>query len=193
MSKKRKQFVPVPGYNDKISVNRDGEVWVHNKPVVFTCRHCGEDNLWRTIKGWKIKPELNSHGYHQLSLTTKGKRQRIYVHRIVALTFLHKPHGKDYVNHKNSNRIDNRVENLEWCTPKENVHHAIRNGRMNKPGQHRLRGEAHGMSKLKEKDVKEIRQLFNDGIPRKEIYQKFRNVSKDMIGRIINNKNWKHI
>lgn len=50
------------------------------------------------------------------------------VHRLVAKAFLANPNNKSCVNHKDSNRINNKIDNLEWVTPKENVHHSFKNG-----------------------------------------------------------------
>lgn len=69
-------------------------------------------------------------GYMCARFSVSHKKQKYYsVHRLVALAFLENPLGKPQVNHKNSNRSDNRLENLEWVTPKENIRHAMRTGR----------------------------------------------------------------
>ena len=72
------------------------------------------------IKG-KIKSCFNSH--HKYSSTMLGKK-RFYVHRLVAKAFVPNPENKPDVNHKNGNTKDNRAENLEWVTRKENSIHA---------------------------------------------------------------------
>lgn len=84
---------------------------------------------------YEIKPRLTKHGYARIYArnTEKNKRQDIYVHRLVAKLFLPNPEHKKYVNHINCRRNDNRVENLEWMTAKENtdytmdVAHMLRN------------------------------------------------------------------
>lgn len=67
------------------------------------------------------KISKNHQGYGIIYLNYKV----IKVHRLVGKAFISNPENKPYINHKNSNRFDNRVENLEWCTPKENANHAL--------------------------------------------------------------------
>ena len=74
-----------------------------------------------------VKQRTNIKGYCDVVLQREGKRKTLLVHRLVATAFCEaSPHG-DQVNHINSIRHDNRAENLEWCTCKENVAHAVAN------------------------------------------------------------------
>nr|DAU34292.1 MAG TPA: homing endonuclease [Caudoviricetes sp.] len=78
---------------------------------------------------------MTTNGYARICArqNSTGKRKDLYIHRLVAENFIPNPHYKQYANHKNTIRNDNRVENLEWCTAKENieytlqVNHVIRN------------------------------------------------------------------
>lgn len=63
----------------------------------------------------------NGTGYMKVSLSTKGKYVKKYVHRLVAEAFIEKPAGCDYVNHLDYNRANNNVNNLEWCTAQQNI------------------------------------------------------------------------
>lgn len=73
------------------------------------------------------------------------------MHRLVAEYFLEKVDNKKFVNHKDCNKLNNNVENLEWCTISENTKHAWDNNKMN------LSGIKNGRSKLSLKDIEEIR------------------------------------
>jgi hypothetical protein len=64
-------------------------------------------------------------GYYRVTISGKGYP----VHRLVAIHFIPNPKNKPFVNHKNSDRSDNCVSNLEWVTASENVKHYIRNNR----------------------------------------------------------------
>ncbi len=72
-----------------------------------------------------IKSFINGHGYEDVVL--KDRKHHL-IHRIVAKTFLENPNNKPEVNHKDRNRLNNNISNLEWCTKLENIRHAINLG-----------------------------------------------------------------
>lgn len=74
------------------------------------------------------RKKVNSSGYINTNLNLMGKETHVYLHRLVAEHFIPKIEGKNFVNHINGIKTDNRVENLEWCTEKENIQHSINTG-----------------------------------------------------------------
>lgn len=76
-----------------------------------------------------LRNSNNGHGYLTYSLNSGNKKTKtFYAHRLVAKHFIPKIEGKDYVNHKDGNKSNNTVQNLEWCTALENSAHALSNG-----------------------------------------------------------------
>lgn len=78
-------------------------------------------------KGRKISPTTNRNGYYYVDLTNRQKRKRFYVHRLVAESFIPKDCNRPHINHKDLNKKNNNVENLEWCSREENMRHAVKN------------------------------------------------------------------
>lgn len=72
-----------------------------------------------------LKPSFHQagSGYYEVHLL---KRARFYIHRLVAQAFIPNPNNYPYINHKDGNGLNNRVDNLEWCTAAMNTRHAIR-------------------------------------------------------------------
>lgn len=87
-----------------------------------------KNNDLRKINGRILKQHLKKNGYLCVDLSKETKVKTLTVHRIVAMAFLEKIEGKEQVNHKNGNKLDNRVENLEWVTSQENRIHAFKTG-----------------------------------------------------------------
>lgn len=72
-----------------------------------------------------LKPLLTIWGYHYINLCRNRKHKPASIHRLVATAFIPNPNKLPVINHKNGVKTDNRAENLEWCTPKENTRHSI--------------------------------------------------------------------
>ena len=83
----------------------------------------------RSLKG-KLAKLQKTKGYTSLTLHKDSKRKRFLVSRLVAIHFLENPMNKKEVNHIDENKDNNHVDNLEWCTPKENANHGTRNKRI---------------------------------------------------------------
>lgn len=80
-----------------------------------------------------IKPKYNQHnGYYSYRYRDiNGKSKTQYIHRLVAMHFINNPHEYEQVNHIDGNKSNNIVTNLEWCTGKQNMEHASKNGLIN--------------------------------------------------------------
>ena len=70
-----------------------------------------------------LKGSIDKYGYRTMRIRINGKKKHIKVHRIVATAFLENPEYKEQVNHKDMDKLNNRVDNLEWCTDLENKKH----------------------------------------------------------------------
>lgn len=157
----------VPGWEDYIQASRDGRI--------FSKR----SNQERKLQG--------TRDYKWIKVWRDGKFHQIFVHRAVALTFIGPSNGM-VINHKDGNKINNSVDNLEWVSQSDNMKHAYRSGLKGV-------GESHGMSVLTEDIVRESRKLFIKGSRTygvSALARKF-NVNGATLDAAINYKTWRHI
>lgn len=100
-------FVDIKGYEGLYQINKKGDVYsFYSKKI--------------------LKPYFRE--YYRIDLCKNGVKYKHYIHRLLAYTFLPLIEGKNTVNHKNGIKIDNRLENIEFVTDKENSIHAVKTG-----------------------------------------------------------------
>ena len=79
-------------------------------------------------KGHKLSPYIGTDGYAHIIRRENNKKYRYRVHTIIANIFVPNPNGYEYVNHIDSNKLNNNPNNLEWCTNSQNVYHGWHSG-----------------------------------------------------------------
>ena len=120
--------------------------------------------------------------------STNSPHHFLRLHRMVALAFIENPDDLPEVNHKDLNKKNNCVTNLEWVTTKQNNKHARAHGKMKG-----LKGSQNGRAKLTESQIIEIREKYNGAHGQIAELAREYNVSWSLIKWIVTNKNWKHI
>ena len=141
---------------------------------------CDENGVIYGKRGKPMVGYVDRCGYKEVLLSEKGTTKNYLAHRLVLSTFSPIDNVNDYdVNHKNGNKLDNRVENLEWCTRSENVTHSYKNGLQSRAG------NRHGTFKvLDESDLNRIRELHEQGYIDREIAKDI-GCSRELISRKI--------
>lgn len=130
-----------------------------------------------------IKPRKTKAGYLYVALCKKSKYKLYYIHRLVAHYFINKKHEGLEVNHKDGNKQNNCVDNLEWVTHKSNIHHAISANLIS------YAPEDNCMSKVNWEIVNYIRYNYVN-FPLTYFSEKFK-ISEGLVSMIIHNKVWK--
>jgi len=130
------------------------------------------------------KQFLGHCGYMWCRMMVKGKVFKNKTHRLVALQFIPNTYNRKTVNHKDGNKLNNSVNNLEWLTIAQNLRHAKQNNLI-------AIGIRIGCAKLNDNSVREIRKL-RGVLSHKKIADIY-NVSEDAIRSVLSNKTWIHV
>ncbi len=116
------EWIEIPGYEGAFAVSLQGVVKSLSRMVV----RC--DQSIRVYPSRIVKSRLDVAGYETVRLSLNRQTRTHFVHRLVATCFVPNPELKPYVNHINGQKSDNRAENLEWVTHRENILHAYSSG-----------------------------------------------------------------
>ena len=114
----------IPGYEGLYEVNNEGKVKRLERVIIRS------NGRLQVIEEKILTPKVDKDGYLFVGLRKDGVRRHLKVHRLVALTFIPNPESLPQVNHKDEDKANNKVENLEWCTAEYNINYGTRNLRM---------------------------------------------------------------
>lgn len=133
----------------------------------------------------KIKAtSITKKGYKIVNLSNNGVAKSFSVHRLVAIHFINNPDNLPQVNHIDGNKLNNHIDNLEWCTNQENILHAIKIGLNDY--KRNTKGIQNGNSKLSLEQVNDIKSSKEKNIVLAEKYK----VSAMLISLIKRGKRW---
>ena len=155
-------FKPIVGF-ENYSINKKGDILNTKRKRI-------------------IVQALDKDGYVKATLSKNGRTNYFRVSRLVAQTFIPNPNNLPFVNHINGIKTDNRVENLEWCTARENSLHAYRTGLA--PRKEKIKH-----AKLKESYIPWIKEMRKVGISTTQIARVYK-VSSKTICSVLNGETW---
>lgn len=177
-------YLPINGYENKYLVSSFGYI---KSPEKISIQEYEGRRAIRTLREKVLKPMKDKQGYCYVRLYKDGVWKDFSVHRLVASHFIPNPNNKSEVNHKNGDKADNCVDNLEWVTPSENQHDDHVKGRRNH------NGENHPSKRLTNEQALDMRSLYEQGNSVQEIHNKYPQFPKRTIQKILDMKSRTHI
>ncbi|QMW05320.1 NUMOD4 domain-containing protein [Spirosoma foliorum] len=172
----------IPGYEGRYQASNLGRI----KSLARVAVMGGHGQCFKEVKEKVLNPGIHkSSGYRFVGLN--GRKTKTPVHRAIAKTFIPNPDNKPFINHIDGNKINNRVENLEWCTAKENVRHAIAMGLTN------VSGVNQPTAQINDDIVRQMRAMYKEtNMTYREIANHF-GVIRQLAERVITGYTWKHV
>lgn len=154
---------------------------------VYTCRNSNDSSRYKTY--WRLRSlPFTPAGYHAVALSLNGKIKRTTVSRLVLMAFRGPPKPGQECCHNNGVRADDRLSNLRWDTKESNFSDKKLHG--TDPV-----GERHPSARLKESDIKEIREryVFRGGPNDARSIAADYGISRQHVNDIVNRKTWRHL
>ena len=174
------------GYETSYEVSTYGNIRSKNRHIA---KHWSKHREFQLIpyRSRVIKQRIGLGNYYIVKLSVGGNRKVHYVHRLVALVFIDNSLNKCQVNHIDGNKHNNRADNLEWVTDKENKKHCRDNNL-----QRIAKGTDFKSTKLTDEKVIQILTMSKRGFSTRKIAMEF-NVCQQTINKIVLRRLWKHI
>jgi len=157
-------FKDIPNYEGLYQISNYGTI----KSLIF------KNNICCLNRERILTKKYNNKGYEIVILYKNGTHQTKLVHRIMAEVFL-KDYSKELeINHKDGNKKNNYIDNLEMCTRKENVRHAINNGLWISPNKNKFGSDNNKSLKIKmiDKKTDEVIKTFGSIVEAKDYFKK---------------------
>ena len=160
------------------------------KPGLYAIEEDGR--VWSYFSKRYMKVKEDKDGYFALSLkNNQGGYSKFGVHRLLMIAYNPIENMEDLqINHKDGNKKNNSLSNLEWVTSQENLQHARKTGLNKTFGQ---KGINHPNNKITEEEAKKIISLFKKGKKPAQIIEEVPNATKNIINSITHNRTWRHL
>lgn len=173
------EWRPIVGYEKYYEVSNFGRIRSLDRVIRRKTSVLNEKRTGRVLR-----PGDNGKGYLLIHLSVGGKTTRKYMHRAVGVAFLKKESSlQNQINHKDGNKANNFVKNLEWITASGNQNHAFATG---------LASTGNGYKCRTRKEVFEIRELHKTGLTFVEIAKKYK-MDPTNVSKIIKKRSFKNI
>lgn len=164
----------VKGFEGRFSISSFGRLMSHNG----------------RLKGSHIlTPAIDILGYYMTNLRSAPVNRKVRIHTLVAENFLINPHlsVRQTVNHIDGNKLNNRVDNLEWISAAENCAHAVRIGLYD------IKGSKHPAAKVNENEVLEMRSLSDNECVSARVLAISYGLSRRNVNDIVKRRLWNHV
>lgn len=176
------EWKPIVGWERQYEVSTYGRVRSIDRIIIRK----GGTRMF--FKGKLLLSAVDNSGQIMVKLSYAGFNKSIKVSRLVAITFILNPDNKRDVHHKDRNKTNNRVDNLEWLTREEHYKKDKLMGKWDS-----IRGTNSVTNRFSENDIKTIRDLYSSGQHTQTDIAKQYDCFPAVISNIVNYKSWKHI
>jgi DNA-binding transcriptional regulator YiaG len=145
-----------------------------------------DGRVWSNKTHRYISQRISPAGYCHVNLSIGGKCKTFAVHRLIASVYIPNPLNLPVINHLDGNKENNSINNLEWCSHKDNVQHAEKTGLT-----HHAKGKRCKHGHFVISDILKIRELYKQGLSQYKIASMY-NVSRSAIQQILNYSTYKY-
>lgn len=178
----------IKGYEGIYQINTEGDVRSLDREII-------RGGSVVKISSVIIKSRMSNAGYYRITLSNNDTGTTFSVHRLVAETFVDNPNNKPCVNHINGLKTDNKVDNLEWVTQKENIRHAkdvLGKNIGDASKLIHLKGFDHPGAKFTTGTLKELIAMRSEGVSFGKLAKYF-NVDKSTVQSILKGETWSSV